>query len=402
MKAQKYQRGSLILRKRQRQPDLWEFRFYTEERGRTVYRRQPVGSVVDLPTRKDAEKAVAHLRVKVNDGAAFAPITIEQLVDHYKLHELPENHSFSTMAGYTNILDTQVLPKWGECSLSEIKSMNVENWLRVLKKKRDGKPASPCYRSKIRNLMSALFSHAIRNEWAVTNPITAVRTSAKRLRTPDILAPEEFRALLGELDLRERVLLLLVGATGLRRGELIALRWSDLDFDNLLVNVTHSVWHSIEGNTKTQASRRPVPMPALVAAELEKWRKESPYCSDEDYVFASDLKKGSQPLQPEMILRRHIRPALERLHVAKRIGWHSFRHGLATLLRQNGVDVKTAQELLRHANSRITLDIYQQSVPEERRAAQALAFRNLVGGPENRTTKHHDWEEKEEVVLGTA
>ena len=71
--------------------------------------------------------------------------------------------------------------------------------------------------SKIRNLMSALFSHAIRNEWAVTNPITAVRTSAKRLRTPDILAPEEFRALLGELDLRERVLLLLVGATGLRR-----------------------------------------------------------------------------------------------------------------------------------------------------------------------------------------
>jgi hypothetical protein len=197
MKAQKYQRGSLTLRKRQRQPDLWEFRFYTEERGRTVYRRQPVGSVVDFPTRKDAEKAVAKLRVKVNDGAAFAPITIEQLVDHYKLHELPENHSFSTMAGYTNILDTQVLPKWGECSLSEIKSMNVENWLRVLKKKRDGKPASPGYRSKIRNLMSALFSHAIRNEWAVTNPITAVRTSAKRLRTPDILAPEESGLCLG-------------------------------------------------------------------------------------------------------------------------------------------------------------------------------------------------------------
>ena len=114
-----------------------------------------------------------------------------------------------------------------------------------------------------------------------------------------------------------------------------------------------------------------------------------------------DLKEGTQPLRPEMILRRHIRPALERLHVTKRIGWHSFRHGLATLLRQNGVDVKTAQELLRHANSRITLDIYQQSVPEERRAAQALAF-HLVGDLANRTIKHHDLEEKEEVVLGTA
>jgi len=127
------------------------------------------------------------------------------------------------------------------------------------------------------------------------------------------------------------------------------------------------------------------------------WRKESLYHSDQDYVFPSVLKNGTQPLQPEMILRGHIRPALKRLGIDKRIGWHSFRHGLATLLRQNGVDVKTAQELLRHANSRITLDIYQQSVPEERRAAQALAFRNLVGDLENRTTTDQDLEEKEEV-----
>jgi integrase len=279
--------------------------------------------------------------------------------------------------------------------------MKVENWLRALKRK-DGKPASPAYRSKIRNVMSALFSHAIRNEWALTNPITAVRTSAKRLRTPDILTPEEFRALLGGLELRERVLVLLVASTGLRRGELIALHWRDLDFENLLVNVTHSIWHGVEGDTKTEASRRPVPLPPLVAEELQSWRRQSLFRSDEDYVFASVLKKGTQPLQPEMILRRHIRPVLERLHIQKKIGWHSFRHGLATLLRQTGADVKTAQELLRHANSRITLDIYQQAVPEERRAAQALAFRNLVGELEHRTTKHQDWEEKEEVILGTA
>jgi len=119
-------------------------------------------------------------------------------------------------------------------------------------------------------------------------------------------------------------------------------------------------------------------------------------------VFPSVLKKGTQPLQAEMILRRHIRPALKRLGIEKKIAWHSFRHGLATLLRQTGADVKTAQELLRHANSRITLDIYQQAVPKERRAAQALAFRNLVGELEDRTTKHQDWEEKEEAVLGTA
>ncbi len=72
-----------------------------------------------------------------------------------------------------------------------------------------------------------------------------------------------------------------------------------------------------------------------------------------------------------MILKRHIRPALKRIGVqGKRIGWHSFRHGLATMLRQHGIDLMTAQELLRHANSRITLESYQQSVAAEKRDAQ--------------------------------
>ncbi len=116
-------------------------------------------------------------------------------------------------------------------------------------------------------------------------------------------------------------------------------------------------------------------------------------------ILLTTCKRSSKTYESS---NRQKNASLERLHVVKRIGWHSFRHGLATLLRQNGVDVKTAQELLRHANSRITLDIYQQTVPEERRAAQALAFRNLVGGLENRTIKHHDLAEKEEVILGTA
>jgi integrase len=350
MKAQRYQRGSLVLRKRKRQPHLWEFRFYSEEHGRTVYHRRAVGSIVDFPSRKDAEKAAAQLRVTINDGAAFAPMNMEQLVEHYKLNELPDK-AFSTREGYRNMLDAQVLPKWGTCRLSEIKSMKVENWLKGLKRK-DGKPASPAYRAKIRNIMSAVFSHAIRNEWASTNPIKAVRTSSKRLRDPDILTPEEFRALFAGLKQRERVLVLLVGATALRRGELIGLRWNDLDLKNQLVNVTHSIFRNVEGDAKTAASRRPVPLPPMVVEELENWRKETLYRSDADYVFASVLKNGRQPLQPDMILKRHIRPVLERLHIDKKIGWHSFRHGLGTLLRQTGADIKVAQDTLRHANPR--------------------------------------------------
>jgi hypothetical protein len=80
-----------------------------------------------------------------------------------------------------------------------------------------------------------------------------------------------------------------------------------------------------------------------------------------------------------MILKRHIRPALKRIWVNKRIGFHSFCHGLGTMLGQRGVDLKIAQELLRDASSRITLENYQQAVGVEKRLAQDLAFRDLLG-----------------------
>ena len=107
--------------------------------------------------------------------------------------------------------------------------------------------------------------------------------------------------------------------------------------------------------------------------------EEITYRSADDFLFPSISKNGKQPVQPDMLLKRHIRPALERLGVNKKIGWQSFRHGLSNQLRQNGVEIKTAQELMRHVNSRITLDIYQRSVTEERRAAQAIAVKGLLG-----------------------
>jgi integrase len=375
MQAQRYQRGSLTIMKRKSQPDVWVFRYYAEEGDRRVYKRKTIGTVIEFPKRKDAEKAVMRFRVEVNEGAAFAPMNMEQLAAHYQSVELPLK-AHSTAEGYKSFLKLHVIPNWGKHALSAIKSVEVEAWLRNLKKI-NGQPASPATKAKIRNLMSALFSHAIRNEWATKNPISAVRTSAKRLRTPDILTGEEVQRLLSELSQRERVMVLLAGSTGLRRGELIALRWRDIDFVTMQANVTHSVWHNVEGDTKTEASRKPVPLHTVVIEDLKSWRLATLYRSDDDYLFPSIAKNGSQPIQPDMILKRHIRPALERLRVKKRIGWHSFRHGLATMLRQKGVDIKTAQELLRHANSRITLDIYQQAISEEKRVAAGLAFQGL-------------------------
>jgi len=82
-------------------------------------------------------------------------------------------------------------------------------------------------------------------------------------------------------------MVLLAGSTGLRRGELIGLRWGDIDFQSGQANVTRSVWRNVEGDTKTEASRKPVPLHSVVMDELGQWHKESLYSSDSDFVFPS-------------------------------------------------------------------------------------------------------------------
>jgi integrase len=96
-----------------------------------------------------------------------------------------------------------------------------------------------------------------------------------------------------------------------------------------------------------------------VLSALLEWRAQSPCATDLDFLFASVRFKGNKPLSPDSILEKSVRPALARIGVVgKRIGWHSFRHSLATNLRALGIDIKFAQELMRHSSCRTTLDVY--------------------------------------------
>ena len=113
---------------------------------------------------------------------------------------------------------------------------------------------------------------------------------------------------------------------------------------------------------------------------LEEWRSRSPYQSYGHFLFPFLRLNGAQPLFPDMVLNKIIRPALVKAGVhGKVIGWHSFRHSLATNLRSMGVDVKTAQELLRHAKGRITLDLYTRAVSSDKRHASGRQFELLMG-----------------------
>jgi integrase len=93
--------------------------------------------------------------------------------------------------------------------------MQVEEWLHSL-------PLALASKTKLKSAFSVLYSHAIRYEWLTFTPISKVRTSSKRLREKDVLSPAEFQALLEQLSVRDRAMVLLAGSTGLRRSEIIA------------------------------------------------------------------------------------------------------------------------------------------------------------------------------------
>lgn len=377
-KRSRHQQGSLQCVKRKTGKTVWEFRWYepTTNDG-TVYRKKVIGTIEEYQTESQAQRAADALRLTINAEQTSKSVSISALVEHYRTEELSDENqrkAFSTKQAYKFYLKNWIMPRWGSFSLKDVKPVAVESWLKSVPRSRGSK-------AKIRNIMSALFNHARRYEWTDRNPITLVRQSAKRERLPEVLTDEELQALIPHLSVRDRMLVLLDACTGLRVGELLGLKWSDVDFENGQLHVTRSVVDQVVGDCKTEASQKPVPLDSFLAEELLTWRSGCAYNQDDDWVFASPLTKGRQPYWPENLMKRGIRPAAKRAKIAKHISWHTFRRTFSTLLKANGEDIKTVQELLRHANSKITLDIYTQAVTPAKRAAQTKIVEMIVQKP---------------------
>jgi integrase len=305
---------------------------------------------------------VSESRRKTINSGTQTPRTIADLVSHYKQHELPSKTPYCQDV-YSGYLKTWILPTWAECTLSNVKTVTVEAWLPTL-------PLANGTRAKLRNLMHAIFNHAMRWEFFDRNPMTLVRQSAKRERVPDVLTVEEIGKLLSELREPWRTAVYLAITTGLRRSELLALKWSDVRFNAGEIHLTRGIVRQYVGTMKTECSRKPVPMDAALADVLTSWRGIAPYNQDTDYIFASPDMHGQQPYWPDIAMEKNIRPAATRAGIQKRIGWHVLRHTFGTLINSEGADVATTQALMRHANVSITLDKYVQSVTPAKRKAQ--------------------------------
>ena len=149
----------------------------------------------------------------------------------------------------------------------------------------------------------------------------------------------------------ERTLTLLIAATGLRISECLGLQWEDVDWEKEKIYVRRAWTRGKIGRPKSEASKAPVPLHALLATFLREWKSNTLYSKPEDWVFASERLDGKQPRVPNMLVEDHLRPAAVKAGVPEllggqkvRFGFHNLRHSLASFLVDSGTDPKTVQD----------------------------------------------------------
>ncbi|WP_161557441.1 tyrosine-type recombinase/integrase [Acidisarcina polymorpha] len=169
--------------------------------------------------------------------------------------------------------------------------------------------------------------------------------------------------------------MLTCAATALRSSEIIALRWSDIHWEQGKISISKRWAKGRDGETKTASSTGTVPLHPVLAESLKEWHVQTPYPKHDDFVFPSLAKFGNVPIWASTFVQDHLRPAAIKAGVqiapGQRYGLHNCRHSPATWLANAGkVAPKTVQGLLRHANVKTTLGLYTQDDSDEMQAAQ--------------------------------
>jgi integrase len=390
MVRKRNQHGSLRVLPR-KSGDVFEYRYYrTRADGERVAANFVVGTVADLKTEAGAWAKLRKMDFDPNAPGTInlKPITFGELAKDYLRVELgadqtdasiPKAHS--TVATYRGYINRHILPRWETTRATEMEPVAIRNWLRDLH--RESGLSNPT-RMKIRNVMVAMFKHAQRYgllpRSQEANPMLFVRQSSVSEYEPVVLTLAQCVDILANLTGMHRVLVLADAATGLRVSELLALRWSDVDRAQSCIRVTRAYVYGKFGPPKSKASKKPVPMHPLLAESLEEWRKETPYATDNDFVFPSFRLKGRKPPRANMLVADHLQPAARKAGIAGPVGFHTLRRTLASALVANGSDVRLVQELLRHSSPLITLDAYARSTTRAKIEAQGWVMQQLMTG----------------------
>jgi integrase len=286
----------------------------------------------------------------------------------------------STLRGYEAALKDKILVELGPHRLSDIRRVDVQDFA-------DRMLAGGADPSTIRNTLMPLrviYRRALSRGEVAVNPTTGIELPAVRGRRERIATPEEAAKLLAALPKNEQPLWATAFYTGLRRGELMGLRWSDLDLDAGLVWVRRSMDERAgEVAPKSAAGTRKVPIPAVLSPVLKEHYLASGRPTD-SFVFSGG--SATAPFTPSAVRRRAItawaaanKAELEKADQENRkpallepIALHECRHTYASLMIAAGVGAKALSTYMGHANVSITLDRYGHLMPGNEEEAASL------------------------------
>lgn len=371
-KRQRVQFGWVCLKARKTGPDVWVLRYRESIANGQITRRSAIiGTIHEYPNESHARKAALSWLFSMNEETKSAAVSFGAVIRRYLAEEIPER--VSTASRYRCWLKNHVEPKWQDYPIEHVKPLLVEDWLKKL-------DLAPKSKSHLKNLMRVLFNAAMRWELIAYqhNPMSLVRVkdSSKRQRQPKALSVEEFRKLLEYIPEPFRTMCIVAMCLGLRVSEILGLKWGDIDWEGLRLAVRQAYVYGQEGELKTQASQRWMPLDRLLAEKLREHRKNfAPFATSEAWVFANP--ETGKPYWPGRIQENWLVPAAQKTGLG-RLGWHTFRHSHSTLLHALGVDLKVQQELLRHADIRTTMNIYTQAVPTALREANSKVVRLVL------------------------
>jgi len=382
-------RGSM----RQRSEGSWELRVFVG-RDPLTGRRQYVTKTVH-GGKRDAQRALAAL--VSGPAPAVGPVaamTTGQMLEKWLEHAAP-SLSPSTVAHTRVVLDAHLLPHIGDVPMAKLTTAKIDALYRLLSERggRGGKPLGPATVRRTHNVLHRALVQTARWGGVTINP--AANASPPRLPSRDIRppSPEQVRRLFTEATEQDPAFgafLQLAAATGARRGELVALRWPDVDLGAGVVTIARGAVQGKDGlvikDTKTHAARRIALDPTTVAVlNAHRQRAESiaTACGvplpTEAFVFSDD-PAGRESWRPWLVTQRFARVA-ERAGLAE-VRLHDLRHFVATGLLANGIDVRTVAGRLGHKNPNVTLTVYSHFLPEADREAADLLGR-LLANPDD-------------------
>jgi integrase len=313
----------------------------------------------------------------------FAAYANRWLVEDAALRVRPE-----TLARYRQLVALHLIPQFGKRRLSQIAPEDIGVWVRdwldegplFQTRQRDARIAQEREAAKAGrnprqitfgnsaqtvthgiNVASAIFRSAIAQRCALSNPFASTpRPSIPHSERPWLTVPDLER-LFRQLQPEWLPFYALLAGTGLRYSEAAALRWGDLDWDRRRLSITKRVARDgSEDAPKTRRSKRGVPVPATVMAQLRQHYLRSPFKAKRNYVFCTE--RGTA-LSDSNMRQRILAPALKAAGLPN-VGHHCFRHSYISNALAAGTPIGYVSRIVGHASIAITMDRYGHIAPD--------------------------------------